>query len=80
MIRDLGSMEVHPRVGADKQKYRVCSCQTRKEGFVELTQAEWFAAFLQGRVQNIALLWLEPFGDPSKRVTFLENLSPEDRQ
>ena len=45
-----------------------------KVGTCELTQEDWFQIFLTGVAGgNLRVIWLQPAGDESKRVTFAEN-------
>lgn len=40
----------------------------------KLTQAAWFQVFLTGKIDDVKIEWIQPAGDPDKRVTFLEHL------
>lgn len=55
-------------------QYEVFSVQTQKQGFCELTTEQFFEVFRSGKIQNIPLVWIQPAGDESKRVTFAENV------
>lgn len=41
----------------------------------KLTQAAWFQVFLTGKLDDVPIQWIQRKGDPSKRVTFPENLN-----
>lgn len=44
---------------------------------VQLDLYAWFEVFRSGQYAGTALEYFEPVGDPSKRVTFAENLPHE---